>query len=210
MTHLIGKILTEKGKHRLHDRLNNLLIVISSVGIASTYVVEGKVDLTTISFVTLECHQYPTEIRIPFVGPLEIALKNLEPDGIEIDFVAKTTPTKTFAVKSSGFKKVIGSVIGSLLSDFYEANKDWLKGNVSTDPYNWPPVWNFARIVRNAVAHDGAIYFKSPTAAPVKWYNLQYSPADNTKSVLYMSAGDLIALMFEMSNELEKLKAPII
>jgi hypothetical protein len=86
MTHLNGKIYTEKGKHRLHDRLNTLLIVSSSIGIASTYVIDGKVDLKTISFVTIECREYPTEIRLPFVGPLETALKDLEPDQIEIDF----------------------------------------------------------------------------------------------------------------------------
>ena len=46
----------------------------------------------------------------------------------------------------------------------------------------------------------------------MKWYNLQYGPADNGKPVLFndMALGDFIALLFEMSNELDKLGAPII
>jgi hypothetical protein len=51
-----------------------------------------------------------------------------------------------------------------------------------------------------------------PKVTPVKWYNLEYSPRDNGKPVLYndMAIGNFIALLFEMSNELDKLEAPII
>jgi hypothetical protein len=211
MTYLTGKLYTERGKHRLHDRLNALLIATSSIGIASKYILDGKVDLKTISFVTVECRQYPTEIRLPFVGPLETALKNLAPDEIEIDFVAKSK-AQGFKLNTDVLGRVIGSVIGSLFSDFYEAYNDWLNDNISTDPYNWPSVWNFGRVVRNSTAHGGIIYFRNPNAAPVKWYNLQYDRSDNGKPVLFndMAIGDFIALMFEMSNELDTLGAPVI
>jgi hypothetical protein len=79
MTHLTGKIYTEKGKHRLHDRLNTLLVLTASVGIASNYIIEGKVDLTKTSLIGVDCLQYPAEIKLPWNGLLQTVLSNSEP-----------------------------------------------------------------------------------------------------------------------------------
>jgi hypothetical protein len=67
----------------------------------------------------------------------------------------------------------------------------------------WPAVWNFARIVRNACAHDG-IKFSQSTMKPVSWRNLAYSPSDNGRKIFHMDLWDveIIHLMAEMEASL--------
>lgn len=78
MTHLTGKIYTEKGKHRLT--------------LCSNYIIEGKVDLTKTSLIGVDCLQYPAERKLPWNGLLQTALNNSEPKKIENYFRCKTQP----------------------------------------------------------------------------------------------------------------------
>jgi hypothetical protein len=181
MTHLTGKVYIEKGKHRLHERLNTLLVLTASVGIASNYILQGKVDPTRTSFIGVDCLQYPAEIKLPWVGLLQTALNNSEPKKIEINFAEKRSRPKIYRVRTMGLAKIWGMTAGSLWGDFYEGYRDWLEDNVDKNPYEWPSVWNFGRVIRNSVAHGGSIYFTNPKAAPVKWYDLEYGPSDKGK-----------------------------
>ena len=72
----------------------------------------------------------------------------------------------------------------------------------STDE-NWPPPLNFARVVRNAIAH-GAIKINDPKSAPVSWRGLSYSHADNGKKIVGtdLKLGELLALMFDANDAL--------
>lgn len=207
----LGKVYTERGKHRLHERINTLLIVTSSIGIASEFIKFGKVTpLKPGEVVTVECIQLGMQVALPFVGPVETAVRGLTPDQIELDFRAKSIPAST--ASTAGFKNVIVHVVAALFGDFFEAHTDWLKSNFGGDPYQWPSIWNFGRVVRNSCAHGGMIYFDNKKADPVKWHNLEYSPSDNGRPVIFndMAVGDFISLMFEMSEELDKMKCPII
>jgi hypothetical protein len=210
MTNLEGKIVTEKGKHRLHERLNTLLIVTSSIGIAAEAIKGAPVTLKPGEYVTVECAQTDKEIRLPFVGPVEAAIAGRIPDAIELDFLSKSASPQ-HVVKTGGFAIVLASIVAPFLTDFYERHLDWLRKTCGDDPYKWPEVWNFARVVRNSVAHGGTIHFTNQNAAAVKWRDLRYGPSDNGRTVLFndMSVGDFITLMFEMNDELDKLGAPI-
>ena len=79
----------------------------------------------------------------------------------------------------------------------YRSNIEHIYGNHTS---RWPMEWNFARVVRNSVAHSGCIYFRSPSASPVSWRGLTYSPSDNGRNVLFddLWCGDLIYLMMDM------------
>lgn len=46
-----------------------------------------------------------------------------------------------------------------------------------------PPVWNFARVIRNACAHGGRIDIRDKNATPVSWMSLSYSASDNGKEI---------------------------
>jgi hypothetical protein len=132
-------------------------------------------------------------------------------DRIELDFQARSTPPNP-ATATAGFQKTIVQSVSAFFGEFFEAYKDWVESQIGKDPYTWPSVWNFGRVIRNSGAHNGVIYFVNPKANPVRWQNLEYGPTDNGRPVLFndMAVGDFIALMLEMSEVLDKLKCPII
>ena len=72
--------------------------------------------------------------------------------------------------------------------------------NHGSDPQGWPMIWNFARVIRNAFAHEGKITFRNPTAPSVSWRTLSYSPANNDRQILYqdVTAVEVILLMQDM------------
>jgi hypothetical protein len=68
-----------------------------------------------------------------------------------------------------GLKDLTQGVVAALFSIDAEAAVDWVKGNVSTDYHQWPPISNFARVVRNAIVHGGTININSETSPVVTW-----------------------------------------
>lgn len=92
----------------------------------------------------------------------------------------------------------------SVISNFYENNKNIIESKYNNDPSLWPNEWNFARIIRNSVSHGNKIYIANTKAPNVKWYNLSYGPLDNGKPVIHYDIwpGDLILLILEMEKSL--------
>lgn len=90
----------------------------------------------------------------------------------------------------------------ALATNYYEQNVSLLKAKFSSDAQLWPDVWNFGRIVRNAMSHAGKIHFDNPKATPVRWRGLEYSPADNGHQILHTDLwpGDIFNLIIEMDS----------
>ena len=104
------------------------------------------------------------------------------------------------------------TIIAPIFLMFFEPYNDWLddtygRGSAPT----WPPVLNFARVLRNSIAHNG-IHFRNPEAPPVSWRTLSYGPANEGKKIIGrdMSLGDVLGLMFEADEALRALNAPIL
>jgi hypothetical protein len=72
-------------------------------------------------------------------------------------------------------------------------------------------VLNFARVVRNAIAH-GKIEIRNSNAPPVTWRGLTYSYADNGKQIFGtdLKLGEIVALIFDASDALDGIDAPIL
>ncbi|MCJ7613601.1 hypothetical protein MUO71_02385 [Candidatus Bathyarchaeota archaeon] len=83
---------------------------------------------------------------------------------------------------------------------YYESNKSAVESKYNKDFQNWPDIWNFGRIVRNAFAHGGRINFTNENALPVNWLSLSYSPSDNGLQIIEndISSVEMILLMEEM------------
>ena len=98
-------------------------------------------------------------------------------------------------------------LISPFFGGYFETYKPWLKHNVSTDVYQWPAVWNFARVVRNATFHEGRISWDNVNAPAVSWEGIEYSSEDNGREVIgsHLTLGDLLILMLEMDKELHRL-----
>lgn len=88
-----------------------------------------------------------------------------------------------------------------LASNYFERHRSAIEAKFGDEPATqWPSVWNFARVVRNAMSHKGIINIKNPNAHAVTWKSLRYSHADNGKAILHVDLwpGDLIDLLVEL------------
>lgn len=93
------------------------------------------------------------------------------------------------------------SLIGSTLIRYYESVIPAVRNRFGTDSTNWPGVWNFGRVIRNALAHHGGrINFDNSRAQPVSWKSLTFSPADNGRQVMFVdiTTTEVILLMEDM------------
>lgn len=109
-----------------------------------------------------------------------------------------------------GLKSVIARIIAAIFAVFANKANDWVKKNISTDYYNWPPVSEFARVVRNAIVHGGTINLKDPQIKAC-WLGVEFSAANYGEPVLNagkLSLGDLILVMLNLEEELDSLGAP--
>ncbi|MEJ7807671.1 MAG: hypothetical protein WKG03_17320 [Telluria sp.] len=88
----------------------------------------------------------------------------------------------------------------ALATNYFERMRPTIEGIYGPQPANWPPVWNFARVVRNAMSHGGAINFTNLGSPAVTWRGLTYSPAENGRNILHSDLwpGDIFDLIVEM------------
>jgi hypothetical protein len=79
---------------------------------------------------------------------------------------------------------------------YFETQKYDIKQKYGSES-KWPEPINFSRIVRNAFAHGGKLYFETPTSRNGNWKGYHYSPADNGKVILPGDLGvpEIILLM---------------
>jgi hypothetical protein len=101
-------------------------------------------------------------------------------------------------------------IIAPIFLMFFERYNVWLRDHLG-EPNNWPATLNFARVVRNAIAH-GKIEIRNSNAPPVTWRGLTYSYADNGKQIFGtdIKLGEIIALIFDASDALDEIDAPIL
>lgn len=82
---------------------------------------------------------------------------------------------------------------------YYEANKS-LVFEKFTNQSNWPMIWKFAKVIRDALTHNGAIRIDIKKMGKVHWKTLSYDFTNNEKVIFYndITAVELILLMEEM------------
>jgi hypothetical protein len=207
LTKLRGKIVFEKDKHRLHPQVHALVTVAACIFSAIDCHAGGTGRPNSGDVISVESKQFPLKVYLPLYLVVEAAIKGREADEINIDILPNTPAAEGNA--TDGFKRVIGHAISPLFVTFFENHKSWLEGSRGADPYNWPDVLNFGRVVRNASSHGGKLNF-TRTARPVTWHNLTYDPAKDQGRLIGadLPMADLLILMLEMSGELDQLGCP--
>lgn len=127
----------------------------------------------------------------------EPLINNRWPDEVQLaEFPLVDVPLPSGPGLDSAARIHAGILEGSFVR-YFESNRSAVEAKYGSDPYGWPPEWNFARVVRNAFAHGGKIKFDNVRAGPVAWRHLTYSPADNGKTITFtdMSPVELILLL---------------
>ncbi len=133
--------------------------------------------------------------------------------------ISRTEPTseEVAAVLASSNKKMLvisdqrrEAITGYICAAFFDYVVRWARQAYSSNDQNWPPVINFARVIRNALAHRGIIGL-SKQQTSVSWAGLTISHADDGQGIMgenYLRSGDLVRLMYDVENELRSLEAP--
>ena len=202
------KINLENGEHRLFEHINHLCILLDAIAIATTYLVDDKVQMGGSDYLALDCKNSKTMIKLPCFNPIPAALKGVVPDAIQISVETCAPPPQQYTHKTSGFKSVVMYAGTPIFVDFFESHKASIIEKFSNPPTKWPEIWNFGRVIRNSISHPGCLHFESQSHAPVRWKGLTYDPKMNGQKVIGedISLGDLILLMLEMSDELDRHK----
>lgn len=88
-----------------------------------------------------------------------------------------------------------------LVVSYFEAHKQHLKDKYGPIA-SWPTVWQFARIVRNALSHGNKINITDDKTAT--WRGLTYSAVENGRTVINgdLFPADLIVMLRELENAL--------
>lgn len=126
------------------------------------------------------------------------------PDEIQLTEDEYHVKNPSFKIESPQFRNFHGSCLQSNFIKYYESYKPEIERIAGTDPYAWPIPWNFARVIRNACAHNGVICFENLKAKSISWKTFIYSPQDNGKPIFFtdISIVELIFLMEEMNKVL--------
>lgn len=130
---------------------------------------------------------------------------NFVPTNLVIERIAQTPALGAGALNLGALGNLLKGFGQALITNYFERHRHDIVDKFGTDVNSsWPSVWNFARVVRNAMAHGGEILIRSPTAPPVNWKGLSYSPNDNGRNILHTDLwpGDLLDLLIEMDSHL--------
>lgn len=148
---------------------------------------------------------YPYEVVAP-------VCENSWPSKVEIFFGAKPVgdiapdPNLKQVLSSSEHQYPMKAAIRSSFISYFESQRGVIENKYTRQVENWPMVWNFARVVRNACGHGGVIRIDNPKADAVMWRNYRYDHGDNGKSVLYgkdgLSTVDVILLFEDMHDQI--------
>jgi hypothetical protein len=210
MRNLLAPLVTEKDKHRLHDRLSNLLVLITSITLAIKAFSGHSIDWKPDSSVGMECNAFNLKIHFALVGPVEAILNNQRLERIEL--AVQEIPSKP--VPQGEPVRVIdifSLAMEPIFVEFFETHRPWLEANVGS-VNKWPSTLSFARVIRNAMSHGGSLKMSDKKAQSVKWRHLTYTDADDGKRVYGLGpdlfVSDILFLMFDASDELDALGCP--
>lgn len=147
-------------------------------------------------------------VRLPLVGPVELAMQGLSANSNVVEIVTKASNSAGLA--GPNLQRAFNHIISPGFTTFYENHVEWLCQNVG-DRSAWPTNWDFARVVRNVMSHNGTVNIDSHTAPTVSWYGYTLGHADRGKRIIGtdLTFADLIILLIEMGDDLDRLGCPI-
>jgi len=126
---------------------------------------------------------------------IEPMIHNAWPKFVEFEFFRANNVSNGY-LELGVLKHYLFGIGQAMVTNFFEEHKDKLRTNYG-DRKNWPDIWQFSWMIRNAMSHDGRIDIKEDRV--FSWKDLSYSKNDNGKEItsdIWM--GDLFFLMKEM------------
>lgn len=207
MAYPVGIIRTRQGNHRLHESLFLAGTICASLVTAFISRLIRNVDLQAAKSTAFQCHQMDRYVVFS-TDILDRALTNTIPDEIELRIEAQ--PGGRGEDAAWPLQEIMASAASLAFVRFYEDFRPVLHATLGNDHTEWPNPWRFGRVVRNAASHN-AVHIDDKSFTPLSWHELTYGPAQNGRKIFGndLAAGDILVLMLEMNDCLDKLGAPI-
>ena len=151
-------------------------------------------------FVALGCKQSAEQWIWEPSATVALLTKNISPPLAFLERRPCEQPPAHETLKLGALDALLYNFGQALATNFYERNLPQLKARFGAGSQSWPAVWDFGRVVRNAMSHGGKITFTNSNAPAVTWRNMSYSPADNGRQILHTDLwpGDLFNLILDM------------
>jgi hypothetical protein len=215
MSYLAGRIILLP-EDRLFEPMRNLMVIVDALFTAVIAQKKGAGPNDRPrrgSTVIIECAQFPTWVRLPLGGPILAIANNEAAVTVELTFhKQKSSPTGKDLLEVNPLHKTLMDLVTPIFVDFFEQYKPWMLTHFNSDTKSWPTLLDFGRMVRNWISHHhGKVHFENPSYPGVEWHHLKYVPSDEGKLVIGsdLQLGDMIVLMFEISDELNRLDCPV-
>jgi hypothetical protein len=154
-------------------------------------------------------HQSDVEFEWSPAPAMRMVFSQLQPPINEIKMVQRVRKPAYLMGKRIPNRNYLGpleqrysSLDRQLVISYFERHQDEIRQKFGGQKH-WPAVWQFGRVVRNAAAHDGALYFAGHTnQISVSWKGLEYTSADQGRIIFNRDLGlaDLILLLIEMDS----------
>jgi hypothetical protein len=217
-----GVISFQSGQSRMYDPLSLLFTSLACLSFTSVHLGARAMGVLVETFnphyTPLVGKLFNNVLHVPFHGALLPLTEEpvLDPLKVEIAENYQIVTEVRGKVKTRNQTRLI--VMGPFLN-FFEGYRPWLDNHIMANHAIgkkkaftlWPPVWQMAWVVRNAISHRGRINFTDPNLAPITWEGLTYSHNDHDRKLFELDLGvaDLILLLVEMGKALDLIGAPI-
>jgi hypothetical protein len=170
MSEVPSEMIFHRGTSRLFEAVWVTVHLTDAMAIASSVVID-KLDIKKEDqSIALGCTTHKCEIVLPIVSPTRTVVINHRIDTIIIKFRA---PSELLGHNVTEYAGLHHKVLSLVYLRFYEQHRPYLQLDHGRDTKAWPPLFQFAWAIRNAITHHGGhINFENPNYPEVHWKTL--------------------------------------
>lgn len=195
-------IVFEEGVHSFYDDLITFLV--SMTGLGTSMLIQGNPGASFTwnidHLYTIKGNKKVSGVQFDFkpVTLLDPIINNTYPKKIEI--IESKVDNYMASNIINGLQRVQASMIEASFVHYFETFRVQVETKYGSSNILWPPVWDFARVVRNAFSHGGVIEIRNPNSTTVSWKGLSYNHSNNGENIMYtdITPVEVILLMEEL------------
>jgi len=197
-----------RSEHPYFDDLVTLLISLASINTALTCYANGGICNDPKNFNnaihiggSLATYSFHTHDLMHGIS------SDLWPDHIRLFRFSQDNPPEYRSgsrdLYNGGMQELVGRVVGSAFLRYYERRLDSVRPALPRSPREWPEVWRFAWLIRNAVAHGDRFAIDDLGFPKTTWRNFAVSAAESGQNWFdmdggFLGGGDVLELIDEL------------
>jgi len=215
---------TVRTGERMHDTISDICVLMDAILLAKEHISgrPHRAPLPQGENGSLFSIQIPTlTIRLPVRGPFYAACMSDQIPRVDYEILFQYDEPNPWHKNAPAGAKIRGPypILSSNVVIFWERYYPWIRSHFKpasarrSDPEQWPETFRFMWALRSAIVHsEGRFNVRDDSRRPFVWMNARYDHTDAEKRRSMWSdigLGDIILIMFEVSDELDRLGCPV-